>query len=382
MLFETASIYWQAGAAGAAVAFLTCVLVVLTKSWHGRLTLDGSSGVQKFHTAPTPRVGGLGIYLGVLACIGFLGGAAGQILAMVAIAGIPAFLAGFIEDLTKRVSPAKRLVATLISGLIFAVVYGASAELIDTQWISKIIEPNWVIYLGGVVLVAVGMAGVANAVNIIDGFHGLASGSLVIMHLAFATLALSVGDADLAAVALCLAAVSGGFMLINFPLGKIFLGDAGAYFGGFALAAIAVLLTARNSEISPFISLLVIFYPVYETLFSIRRKLRREGHSPSQPDGVHMHMLVSRSFARPISRAIGMPASRNALAGVAMWPFPLVCGLLALAFAESGRAAVVGCLVFALLYGRIYLIISLQKQPFLNRAEAYLAARRHARETL
>lgn len=380
MLLETATQYWNPGFTGAAAAFLVCLLIVLTKPLHGRLTLDGSTGVQKFHTAPTPRVGGLGIYLGVLGCAFMLEGGAANIMWIIAVAGIPAFVAGLIEDLTKKVSPFRRLAATILSGLIFAVGFGASNDLINTQWISSIIEPNSLVYLGGVALVAVGMAGVANAVNIIDGFHGLASGSLVIMHLAFGTLALSVGDIELAGVALCIAAVTAGFMMMNFPAGKIFLGDAGAYFGGFALAAVAVFLTSRNADISPFVSLLVIFYPVYETLFSIRRKLRRDGHSPSQPDSVHLHMLVSRSFARPVAKSLGLSGARNAFAGMLMWPFPLVCALLALAFAESGRAAVIGCLIFALLYGRIYLIASLQRQPLLNRAEKFVVARRQAKE--
>lgn len=364
--------------AGFIIAFLLALALVLTKKWHGRFSLDGSDGVQKFHDAPTPRVGGVALYLAAVGCLTFLESEARNLMGMVLLAGIPAFLAGFVEDITKKVSPRSRLLATMASGAIFAIPFGFAFDLADLQWVSNIVQVGWPVYLFAILLLVVGMAGVANAVNIVDGFHGLASGSLIIMQMAFGGIALTVGDTALAAVALSLAAVQAGFLVVNFPFGKIFLGDAGAYFAGFALAAVAVMVTTRNEAISPFIALLVIFYPVYETLFSIRRKRRREGHSPSQPDGVHLHMLVNRSLARPLSDWLGLQAHRNALTGVLMWPFSAVCALMAIAASGSGRAAVLGCLVFAMLYGRIYLMVSLQRSPLLNKAER--ALKRRARE--
>lgn len=364
--------------AGFIIAFLLAFTLVLTKKWHGRFSLDGSDGVQKFHDAPTPRVGGVALYLAAVGSLAFLEGEARNLMGMVLLAGIPAFLAGFVEDITKKVSPRSRLLATMASGAIFAIPFSFAFDLADLQWVSNIVQVGWPVYLFAILLLVVGMAGVANAVNIVDGFHGLASGSLIIMQMAFGGIALTVGDTALATVAFGLAAVQAGFLLVNFPFGKIFLGDAGAYFAGFALAAVAVMVTTRNEAISPFIALLVIFYPVYETLFSIRRKRRRDGHSPSQPDGVHLHMLVNRSLARPLSDWLGLQAHRNALTGVLMWPFSAVCALMAIAASGSGRAAVLGCLVFAMLYGRIYLMVSLQRSPLLNKAER--ALKRRARE--
>lgn len=53
--------------AGALASFLVCWALVLTQTWHGRFTLDSAEGVQKFHTHPTPRIGGLGVMAGLLA---------------------------------------------------------------------------------------------------------------------------------------------------------------------------------------------------------------------------------------------------------------------------------------------------------------------------
>ncbi len=74
------------------------------------------------------------------------------------------------------------------------------------------------------------MGGVANAINIIDGFNGLASGSLLIMLAAFAFVADRVGDELVFSLAILYGALVLGFFVVNFPLGKIFLGDGGAYF--------------------------------------------------------------------------------------------------------------------------------------------------------
>ena len=94
-----------------------------------------------------------------------------------------------------------------------------------------------------------------------------------------------------------------GFFVVNFPFGKIFLGDGGAYFAGFLLAALGVLLPMRNPEVSAWTAILICAYPVIETLASMRRKARRDGHSVGQPDRVHFHMLAHRRYARRIVRA-------------------------------------------------------------------------------
>jgi UDP-N-acetylmuramyl pentapeptide phosphotransferase/UDP-N-acetylglucosamine-1-phosphate transferase len=364
LLIQTIATASPAATAAFILAFCISLGLVLTKSWHGRFTLDGSEGVQKFHDAPTPRVGGLGIFLSLCVAAWMIQGETRSILIMIILTGIPAFLAGFVEDITKKVSPSWRLVATIFSGLLFAITTGAAVDLIETQWVTN---GNIFLYAFAVVLIAVGIGGVANAINITDGFHGLAPGSLIIMYAAFVVLSLAVGDVHLALASMVLMSATAGFLLVNFPWGKIFLGDAGAYFSGFALAAIAVLITSRNEAISPLVAMLVIFYPIYETLFSIYRKRRREGHSPSQPDGVHMHMLVSRSLARPIAHALGRPHWKNALSGVLAWPFSFACAFMALALFESGHWSILGCLIFALLYGRIYRVLSLQQKPILRR---------------
>ena len=107
----------------AAASLCTCILLVLTKSWHGSFSIDSTDGIQKFHTQPTPRIGGIAIAVGVL--VGFAASshdpAAAEkraILSAILLAGMPAFIFGLLEDLTKRVSVRARLLATMASGML------------------------------------------------------------------------------------------------------------------------------------------------------------------------------------------------------------------------------------------------------------------------
>ena len=354
-----------------AVAFLVALAVVGTARWHLSLSADGASGVQKFHSRPTPRIGGLATLSGlvvVATALASMGGAAREAAALVGVmlvVAAPAALAGFEEDITKAVSPRRRLIAALASGALFAVYFEAGSLLVDVQWIH---EPRlWSVTIG-IGIVTIGVAGLANAVNIIDGFHGLVAGYVVMTALAIGLLAAAMGDPALTLAALALAGAHAGFLLVNFPLGRLFLGDGGAYTSGACLAVLCVFLTVRNPDISPFVCVLLVFYPVFETLFSIWRKTRRRGHTPSQPDGVHFHMLVSRRVAGPLAARLGRTGWQNPLTGVMIWPLGVFTSAMAVASAGSGRFALAAMAVFALVYLRLYAVMSCQARSIVARS--------------
>jgi UDP-N-acetylmuramyl pentapeptide phosphotransferase/UDP-N-acetylglucosamine-1-phosphate transferase len=270
------------------------VLLVLTQRFHGHVTMDSHQGVQKFHVHPTPRVGGIGIYLGLL--VGWLlvkDRDANQILGTIVLAGIPAFAFGILEDLTKEVGVLPRLLATMASGLVACLMTGVSLGRLDVP----LVDEAFKLLPVAVLFTAFAIGGVANAINIIDGFHGLASGTAIMIALALAAIATKVGDPSLALVAVLVAAAITGFWLLNYPWGKIFLGDGGAYFTGFALAWLAVLLLVRNPQVSPWVGLLVFAYPVIEVLYSVVRRYLDQ-QSPGSPDGLHLHSMVKIQVVR------------------------------------------------------------------------------------
>ena len=102
---------------GFSTCFIVNALLVLTKKWHGHLTYDAQSGVQKIHTKPTLRIGGIGIMSGITVATIFAPDSLNEILLPITLAAIPAFAIGLIEDITKRVSIKTRLAFSFLSGL-------------------------------------------------------------------------------------------------------------------------------------------------------------------------------------------------------------------------------------------------------------------------
>ena len=269
----TLAVAWPA-AAGFFVAFVACLLVVLTKDHHGHLTMDSGIGVQKFHVDPTPRVGGIGIYLGVwIAWFLARDKAVKDILNVILLAGFPALAFGLLEDVTKVVGVLPRLAATMASSVVAWLMTGIALDRLDIPGLDSIMALTPV----AVLFTAFAVGGVANAINIIDGFHGVASGTTIIALLAIAAIAFRVDDPQLALASICVATAVAGFWLVNYPWGKLFMGDGGAYFSGFALAWLAVLLPMRNPEVSVWAPLLVCAYPVIEVMYSVvRRYIQRQ----------------------------------------------------------------------------------------------------------
>jgi UDP-N-acetylmuramyl pentapeptide phosphotransferase/UDP-N-acetylglucosamine-1-phosphate transferase len=329
---------------------LASVLLVLTKKWHGKHSLDTIDGVQKFHCAPTPRIGGVAIFIGLIAAWFLMPKPVAQLLGLMLIAGLPAFAAGIIEDLTKRVGVTERLFATFFSGIAAWWLTGYSLNLMHIIGADALLT-----YLPvSIVFTAFAVGGVANSVNIIDGFNGLASGIILICFSAFGFIAWQAGDFELARLCIALDIVIAGFFVVNFPFGKIFMGDGGAYLLGFLLAWVAVMLPVRNPSVSTWASLMVCGYPVIETCFSIWRKHHRKGHHPGMPDNVHLHMLVYSRVSR-VFFSTASPALKNGLTSVFIWPFSLFCALIGIQFSSNTIALICGFIVCSIIYRLVYL---------------------------
>ena len=312
---------------GWAVAFVISVILVMTRSLHGHLSMDTQIGVQKFHTDPTPRIGGFAILLGTTAVYIASSAEVRQILGPMLLASIPAYGAGVLEDLTKRVGVLTRLLATIVSGLLACLFTGVAIQntgVVVIDWALGFIPL-------AVVFTSFAVGGVANAVNIIDGFNGLAAGSVAIMLSGLGLIAWHVGDVPLATVCFTLTAVVLGFGAVNWPMGHIFLGDGGAYMVGFMLGWIAVLVPVRNPEVTAWATMLVCAYPVLEVIFSYIRKSKRVGHHPGRPDRVHLHMLMNRRLVRR-AHPKSSRTFQNGLTSPYAWCFTLLPVSLALLF--------------------------------------------------
>lgn len=313
------------------------------------------SGPQKFHDRPVPRVGGLGIFAGLLAaCAAMIWREpmVNMLTLWLMVSAAPAFIAGLVEDLTKRVSPGKRLLAVALSAGLAFWLAGAAITRTGIPGLDDVVA--W--WLGSLLVSVLAVSGIANSVNIIDGFNGLASMCVVIMLAALAYVAFQVGDSLVGTLALAGIGATLGFFLWNFPSGLIFLGDGGAYFLGFFVAELAILLLVRNPGVSPLFPLLVCVYPVFETLFSIyRRRFLRAG-SPSMPDGIHLHSLIYRRLLRWAvgDRSLKSLARRNSMTSPFLWAMCMISVVPAVLFWDSTSIMAISLAIFALGYVALY----------------------------
>lgn len=286
------------------------VLVVLTTRWHGVFSLDESTGVQKVHAHPAPRIGGLPMLLGLLAAIFVSTDELQQKLWLWIIAGMPAFVFGIAEDITKRISVLNRLLATMVSGVLGWYIMGYSLTSVDIWGLDWLLKFTVV----SVLFTAFAVSGIANAINIIDGLNGLASSMVFWALLGLANLAATLGDVTLASTCLLLAACVAGFFVVNWPFGKLFLGDGGSYFLGFSLAWACVLLIERNNEVTAFAALLICIHPIAEVLHSMYRRSMRQ-QNLGHPDRLHFHSLVKRRLMQRLLPK-GSKTMRNSFGGV------------------------------------------------------------------
>lgn len=323
-----------------------------------------TSGPQKFHIHPVPRVGGIGILGGLAggaALLFIVDREAGQLGWWLLLCAIPAFGAGIVEDITKRVSPGKRLLATSVSAALAFIILDAQITRSDIPGLDAVLA----IGVGAFLITLLAVAGIANSVNIIDGFNGLASMCVVIMLAALAYVAYQVGDPVIGRLALVGIGAVLGFFIWNFPSGLIFLGDGGAYFLGYFVAELSILLLVRNPSVSPLFPLLVCIYPVFETLFSIYRRRFLRAVPPSMPDGIHLHSLIYRRLLRWAvgDRSAKALTRRNSMTSPFLWLLCMLSVVPAVLFWNSSLLMALCLALFGISYVMLYWRIVRFKSP-------------------
>lgn len=335
-------------------SFLVTLWIVYS-AFHTRFSHDHDvSGPQKFHARPVPRIGGLAIVAGVIAALAVLlyRDASNIFAAQLFVCAMPVFLVGVMEDITKNVSARRRLLASAVSAALATWLLDGVIARTDIPGVDWLVSFR----LGAILLAIFVVAGFSNAINIIDGFNGLASMCVVIMLVCVAYVSFEVGDPTIAWLALAGVGAVLGFFVWNFPAGLVFLGDGGAYFLGFYLGELAILLVHRNPSVSPMFALLLGIYPVFETLFSIYRRRVLRGRPVGMPDGAHLHSLIYRRFLRWAAgeRTARELTRRNSMTSPYLWMLSMLSVIPAVLFWDNSLILGGFILLFAITYLGLY----------------------------
>ena len=286
---------------------------------------------QNYHKESTPRAGGIGIISGMV----FLLLSPFGLKLILPI--ILAFLSGIFEDYHNSLSPRRRL-AFQITAALSAIWLTDSVVTYLGLGISM---PYWV----GIIFSIFAIVGLMNAINIIDGFNGLASGVIILILLSFSITAYTQDNIALFNIILITLGSTVGFFLLNFPKGKIFLGDGGAYMLGFIVAIIGIFLASNYESVSPWYVLAIFIYPVWEVIFSIIRRLFL-GQSALEADANHLHTLIYKHIT-----------NNNPMTPLFILPITLRFMLISTIYANHSKTNIAVIFCFILCYSLFYLYL-------------------------
>ncbi|MBO6774189.1 MAG: undecaprenyl/decaprenyl-phosphate alpha-N-acetylglucosaminyl 1-phosphate transferase [Marinibacterium sp.] len=307
------------------------ILLALSKKFPVLSGLSDELGaVQSSHVHPAPRTGGISIAVGLVlgaAIATYIGGPPAFTFVLLLIVALPVFVAGIFEDLFRHVPSNLRFLSAVLSAILAVCILQAWISEARIGPLDQLVQFSSI----GILLTVFVTASFSHAFNLIDGLNGLSSGTgfIVAVALFFVGSVASVPEASILSALVAGALL--GFIPFNWPFGRIFLGDAGAYLIGFLLAWGGVLLIDRSSEVSGWAVLLIFFWPMADTLFAMYRRLSN-GRRFDLPDRLHYHQLVmrvteitflgrrKRELSNPLATVVLLPLiSAPAIAGVICW---------------------------------------------------------------
>ncbi len=347
------------------ISFSLCALITIfnpAKYIQNRLN-DDLKAVQSAHSQPTPRLGGLALLI-TMCCIFPLAEYFKydiSVLFPFLISLIPMILVGTSEDLGFAMAPRRRLLAISVSSMFVMAFYSSWASRAGIPYVDDLLA----VAPAGIALTLFITVGVTNAFNLIDGLNGLTAFTAMTIAISLSISAYIVGQIDICILSLTIIPIILGFFILNFPFGKIFLGDCGAYLLGFTLIWTAIILITSENSVSPFAIILIFFWPVADTLLAIwrRKTLGKPGYLP---DRLHYHQLMMRFLE---IRFFGRTQRRitNPLATLALIPLitaPQVLGLLTI---QDSIMAAISLFISALIFVSSYMLgISLSKRNRLH----------------
>ncbi len=273
---------------------LTSVLIALFIPMAERVSLLDHPDERKCHTAPTPIVGGIAIYLGVVASF-LLADIPLQTLGPLAAGSTLLVVVGVIDDI-KPLGYRVRLAAQCVAAGFLAIWGGLT---IDSLGDLVGLGPISLGYLT-VPFTLFAVVGLINGVNMLDGLDGLAATVVIAMLVPICAYASHAGLAPVALAGVLVIACICGFLVFNYRFpwrdkAPVFMGDAGSNLLGFVVAwAVLVLFQHPQSELPPIGLLWLVAFPVVDTLVTMWRR-HRKGLSMFRPDCDHVHHVLQRA---------------------------------------------------------------------------------------
>ena len=292
---------------------ISLALVPFAKRIGLRLGIYAMENKRTVHHGKIVRIGGVAIYIAVLVSMTVLWRADLKLNGILIGASV-IFIGGLLDDIYNL--PPKVKILFQVAGA-FATLFIGNLSL-DTLHILSMEISNPIIVKG---ISFVWLIGITNAINLIDGLDGLSSGICTIVTMTIGILGFFMGRRDICVMALILSGAILGFLPYNFHPASIFVGDCGAQFMGFSIAAMSLLGFKTTALITLGLPILVLFIPISDTLIAIvRRKLK--GQKITEADRGHLHhilMIKLKLGHRKTVEVLYVVTALFALAAIVTW---------------------------------------------------------------
>ncbi len=248
--------------------------------------IDVPTDGRRVHNQPIPRLGGIAIYLGTISSILLILPLSKEVAGML-IGGSLIMVTGVIDDIYVLSAKVKLACQIICASVLY--YFGIRIHFVGIPFGEGYVYFPWVISL---IITVIWVVGITNTINLIDGLDGLAAGVAAIASFSLAYIAYINQRPEVAMITLAVAGGALGFLPFNFNPAKIFMGDGGALFLGFMLAAVSIIGPMKGAAaIATVIPVLVLGLPIFDTAFAIYRRLIK-GKPIMEADKGHLHHRI------------------------------------------------------------------------------------------
>lgn len=251
---------------------------------------------RKIHTKPISRIGGVAIWASTMLtflCLVLMSYYPyGKLLSGILLGGSLMFLLGLVDDIYGLGAKFKLFMQLSIA----TVVYLLGVQIDSVPFFGGIDLDWWFSYP----ITLLWIVGISNALNFIDGVDGLAGSVVTVNAITLGILAVTLSPASpiSALIGFILAGSMLAFLTFNFNPAKIFMGDSGALFSGFLLAAISITGVMKVATLAILLPFVVLAVPIIDITYSSLRRIFK-GQSPFVADAEHIHhKLLHAGFSQ------------------------------------------------------------------------------------
>lgn len=328
---------------------IALVIIFFEKTFKSFFGRNLRKSPQTLHNKSVSRFGGLAVFFSLIIVVFIDEDQHYSFLKTALFCSMPIFILGIFDDFNIRIKPIYRLLLALPSAYLAYYYLGIQAYGLDLPYIDEIFK----IDLFAIIFICLALAGIINAFNMLDGINGLVL--LYVMAICVTNVLFSSNRFDpsinLASVALFFSCL--GIFILNFPFGRIFLGDGGAYFLGLVVACI-VIKNYQINALSPWYVFCIFIYPITDTLVTVARRMYTN-ISALEPDNRHLHHLIYKKISKTFIRS---EKKKHALTTIAVFILYTPFLILANFFAAQTYVLMSVSFVFIMFYLLLYILLT------------------------